>query len=136
MKKTAPPTTYAMHDPRIERVLNSAPPEIRRLLSQYVNEPLMERGELAALLYSYLEAVERAADRMTTVDVKLARRIWAQCKALLDGWDAYESDDERRLVQAAIRYFGEEEDAESDLASPTGFEDDANVVELVVGEVG
>ena len=45
------------------------------------------------------------------------------------------NSDHRRLVQIAVRYFIEDDDAERDSTSPIGFDDDALVVDLVVEEL-
>lgn len=82
-------------------------------------------GLLRTRLDDHLAQVQ-AAD-YEFVQVELAERIAANLAEVIDG--ANDLDDEARaVVGAAVAYFVSSKDAESDLRSPIGLEDDAFVV--------
>ena len=81
---------------------------------------------------AYLEHLQSLQSENEFLDLESAKRIAAQCKVLLDGLDA----EYHQLVQAGIHYFIEKDDAESDLDSPIGFDDDAEVIRLIAKEMG
>jgi hypothetical protein len=93
-------------------------------------------AELIDDIDTYLDDLENLSEDAEFVDLPTARRIAAQCRALLAHLNAESPEVDRRLIQASIRYFIEDEDAEADTDSPTGLDDDAEVVEVVARELG
>jgi hypothetical protein len=117
-----------------EQLLESLPADVGRLVRQYLDEPLRSADNLRQEMRSYLASVEELASHQEFIDTGLARLIARQCEELLDAFDA--RDPECRLIQAAVRYFIEEDDAEGDTSSPIGFDDDARVVNEVARILG
>jgi uncharacterized membrane protein YkvA (DUF1232 family) len=58
----------------------------------------------------------------------MAEAIGESLRGLLDHVAAEGDEEAHRLVHAAVRYFVMEEDAESDMDSLIGFDDDAEIV--------
>jgi hypothetical protein len=70
------------------------------------------------------------------VDAVLARELVSACTKLLGTANDSMPEHHRRAIQAAVRYFVIEEDADSDLASVLGLDDDAEVVNAVLQYLG
>jgi hypothetical protein len=136
MNQSRRPVPGPLFETPEDRVLTSAPAGAAGLLREYLKEPLREVSELREEVRSYLSHLEHLSTEAEFLDLTLARRIGAQCAALLEGLNPHGSEDAHRLVQAAIRYFIEDDDAEGDTTSPIGFDDDAEVVEIVARELG
>ncbi len=120
----------------VDRVLAAVPASIAGLLRQYLDEPLRAPDELRTDVHAYLAKLESLSADMEFLDLALARRIAAACEALLTGVGSHGSEDAHRLVQIAVRYFIEDDDDEGDTTSPIGFDDDAEVVDLIARELG
>ena len=78
-------------------------------------------------IHAYVTRVREAAATRDFVDVRTAVRLADELEAVLDRVDELDAEG-RSLVWAAIDYFLDESDAEADLTSPLGFDDDAEVV--------
>jgi len=117
-------------------VLAAAPPAIAALLKQFLEGSFREVFELRKEIRAYIAKLEVVAEKTAFLDLVLARRVAAQCESLLDGLGPDSSTEHRQLIQAAIRYFIENEDEENDIESPIGFDDDLEVVELIAREIG
>ena len=120
----------------IDRVIKAAPAEVADLLRRFTREPLQEGSVLLGRVRAYLEELQHLSEESEFLDLVLARRVADQCESLIASLPTSGSEDAHRLVQAAVRYFVEAGDAEADLSSPIGFDDDAQVVELVARELG
>ncbi len=72
----------------------------------------------------------------TTIDPKLARELVATTQRLLGTLDETTPERTRRLVQAAVRYLVVEDDADGDLDSILGLDDDAEVLNAVLVQLG
>lgn len=93
--------------------------------------------ELAALrqpLVDHLATVEAKAAEREHVEVRLAGDLVAAFTTLID--DPGLDDDQRALLAAAIDYFLQARDAEDDLSSPIGFEDDAYIANTAFERLG
>lgn len=112
------------------------PDEARPLVDRLLREPPMPIGLLRMQVQDYRQVVHQAAREKEFVDVDLADHIADACLELLDGVTKGAPQVERRLVQVAIRYFVEEEDADDDMASIFGFDDDAAVLNAVLNYLG
>ena len=104
--------------------------EIDRLVAQPAIDPATLRSQIEAHM---ARAQEELADRAFT-DASLATRLGKACLALLDvpGLSA----DQQKLVQAACRYYVEDDDEDGDFSSMIGFEDDALLFNHVAQELG
>lgn len=91
---------------------------------------------LAGELTAYTQELQRQAQKTEFYDLKSALRAATLCHRLLAALPAEPSDDQHRLAQLAINYFVLAEDAEDDNHSMIGFDDDLQVVEAVVAELG
>ena len=83
-----------------------------------------------AEVYEYMRAVAEAAARKAFVGTRAAEALALASFQLLG--TPHTDPHELRLVQAAVRYFILEEDADSDLDSPNGFDDDIAVINAVL----
>lgn len=102
-----------------------------RLLREAVVEVAVLRGELQA----HMERLEAARVTNEFLDGSLATKLGRVCEAMLQLVPELDERD-RRLVQAAVRYFVLEEDGESDVESVCGLDDDVQVCNAVAGHLG
>jgi hypothetical protein len=123
-------------DAQVDRLLKEAPdearPHLQRLLAQTVRGP----DEIRVELDRYWEKLEDHRDEYEFLDIGTAWTLVSQCRRLLLWLEDHGSPDRARLVQTAVRYFIKSNDGESDLNSPIGFDDDAEVVEIVARLLG
>ena len=103
----------------------------RRSRAATVEELLGRRADI----HAYVNRVRGAAATRDFVDLRTAVRLADELEAELDRVDDLDAEG-RALVWAAIDYFLDESDAEADLTSPLGFDDDADVVHAVLRQVG
>ena len=89
---------------------------------------------LRPVLADHVASVEARAEERSHLEVALARDLAASFTALLDegGLD----DEQRAVVRAAIDYFVQPYDAEADLSSPIGLEDDAFIANTAFERIG
>ncbi len=119
-----------------ERVLEALPQSTSDLLEGLLAEDLIPARELRAQIPTYIDELELSTRKHEFLDIGLAKKVAGQCLGLLDGIDIDTSEETRSLIQAAVRYFILDDDADSDKESLIGFDDDARVVELVAREIG
>lgn len=102
--------------------------DAREVVIALMASPMDDFEALAAEVAAYHEHVHRAARFVT--DLHLADTlVTASLDLLQRASDA--SDEERRAVSVAVRYFVSPNDADDDLASPFGFDDDVEVFNAV-----
>ncbi len=101
-----------------------------------LEQPLADEHALSANVDLYLEVVRHLAATSEAIDVESAERLAGACHELLASVGPQTPEPVRRLIQAAVRYFLEEEDADEDLASRSGFDDDVQVVNAVTRYLG
>ena len=118
------------------RVLGAASPAIATVLRGILDEPIRDVSELREEVRSYLAKLRDLSGDLEFLDLALAQHLAVRCVALIDGLGPDSPPETQRLVQAAARYFVEDDDAEGDTISPIGFDDDAEVIELVAREIG
>lgn len=99
-------------------------------------EDLRPLAQLKSEVEAYAEHVKQTAETGQFVDLRTAEGIAASSMILLSRLGSAPSTREHRLAQAAIRYFILEEDGEGDLNSVCGFDDDAEVMNAVLVELG
>ena len=119
-----------------ENFFNSLSPETLRLVEKLLAEPLRDGAALRAEVIEYGRKIREVGDSDAYVDVELATAIEASCLGLLDHLRATTAESQHRFIQLACRYFVEEEDEDGDLTSVIGFDDDAEVVNLVADQLG
>jgi uncharacterized membrane protein YkvA (DUF1232 family) len=118
----------------IAAFMSEIEPDAGVVIETYIEEPRTDRAELSFAVEEYVEHIRGSAAR-ETVNVERAEEVAEGCRALLAGpWD--DDSGEWRVAQAAVRYFLEEEDADYDMESLTGFDDDAAVVAAAVRVLG
>lgn len=105
--------------------------DVQKVLAAYIVDATSD--ELLAAtetVDAHLAVVADAADRQDFVDLKLATAIGGALKVLLKDSADYTAR-ERALLMGAVRYFVHHDDVTGDLTNPTGFEDDAAVLNAV-----
>jgi len=115
-----------------ERLLEDLPDAIRQPVSDFYNMPLAPKRELIALINDYADEIERVANRRGDLDINLADCIARCCLTLVnEQWDG-EGDHRKRLIQAACYYYVERDDEDGDLQSVYGFDDDADLLNVIL----
>jgi hypothetical protein len=115
----------------LEDLLN--PDEQRQFRRLCLETSAEELAELASVIDLHVEQVEANAGPATDIDA--ARLIGDSLGRLLrSGLDF--GDGERAQIRGAIEYFVMTEDASSDLEDVLGFDDDARVVNAMLGRIG
>lgn len=106
----------------------SLPPDLRPRWERLLQQPLTPLEVLRGDLEDYLARVQG-----TVADPAVVAGLATGFRALLSGtWD----EQQRRLVQAAVTWLLLEDDAEPDLESVAGLDDDAEVFNAVARELG
>jgi uncharacterized membrane protein YkvA (DUF1232 family) len=116
--------------------LPGIPEAARELWRTLVSQPLVPTTELQGELRTYRQSLARNAQWNDEVDPRLAQALDNACVKLLSTVDAQTPPAERQAIQAAVRYFILEDDAESDLDSVIGLDDDAEVLNAVLAHLG
>jgi hypothetical protein len=120
----------------IDRVMQALPPRVGLVVERLFRERRSSPIELHRMVSDYRNGLEGAARDGRYIDVILATEVANLLHRLIDTVTVPVSPEHHRLVQAAVRYFVTEEDAESDQDSLIGFEDDRLVAASVAAEVG
>ena len=117
---------------RRERLLEALPDTLRQPVSDFYNMPLAPKRELIALINDYADEIARVANQRGDLDINLADCIARCCITLLnEQWDD-EGDHRKRLIQAACYYFVESDDEDGDLQSVYGFDEDAELLNVIL----
>lgn len=106
-------------------------PQAAALYKKYLSDAPLTPDEVKQRLDEYLQFVARVA-QVNSVDSSLAQRI----ASLLETLMVEASPEKFKYVQAAARYFIEDEDAQGDLVSAAGFSDDIAVVNALCRHLG
>jgi hypothetical protein len=110
--------------------------DVETVLATYiVPSTAADLGAMAEIIDAHVLKVTEIADQRDFVDLDLASKLATALRELLVQSDQY-TGRERALLAGAIRYFADNDDVNSDLASPTGFEDDAEVLNAVAVYLG
>lgn len=91
---------------------------------------------LQAEIGGHLEKVRSALVRNEFLDFGLAERIASALDTLLATYSEIGSDHARALIVGAARFFVTADDVWPDLESPVGFDDDAEVLNAVLKDIG
>ena len=123
-------------DPLFRDFGHSLNPRTAQILSPLCTAlPATASGELRAQLPGYLQSVRLAQRDNEFLDLASAERIAAVLEQLLDRYASFPTD-HQALICGATRYFLHAQDADPDLHSILGFEDDLEVVNCVVSAIG
>lgn len=111
-------------------------PHIRHHLLQLCEAiPDSEIFALREKLDGYLKAVQQALIQNEFLDVTLARKIANTLHQLLDNYGRYTKEHQSLLV-GTVRYFVKDDDAEHDMHSVLGLDDDAAVLNYFLDILG
>ncbi len=110
--------------------------EIRAILRSLLDYPACTQQELLDDIDKYITRVRDESTRREFVDVQLAERLGTTARGLVSLLGPNTSEEHAKLIRAAVRYFFLETDAESDLNSVVGFDDDADVLNAVARFLG
>lgn len=128
---TEPMTAGREPELDLEDLLN--PGEQRRFRRLCLATSPEELTELTSVIDLHVEQIEANAGPATDIDA--ARAIGQSLGGLLrSGLDF--GDDQRAQIRGAVEYFVMTEDASSDLDDVLGFDDDARVVNAMLGRIG
>jgi hypothetical protein len=116
-------------------VIARLPSRLRPALETVAQAPPAAVPELRRRLELHLTTIEELAEDDGFIDVSTARAVAARCRRLLDAVPP-SNEEHAALVQLAVSYFILDPDADGDVGSITGFDDDALVVEAVAQAIG
>ena len=115
-------------------ILSGLSPEVRVAAQRLAERPPAAPEALLAAVADHLRNVEAAPSDL--VDRPLARQVAAALERLIrEAWPSAPAE-ARQLIQLAAGYFVSDQDAEGDLDSPLGFEDDAELLNSVAIALG
>lgn len=112
------------------------PAEARDRFHELLHEPLMAPEVLLKEVDDCVGMVRRVVMEGAPLDVSMVEGLAEQARTMVGRAGADAPEAERRMVQAAVRYFVLSDDAEGDLVSLMGFDDDAQVLEAVEAQLG
>lgn len=120
----------------IDDLVANAPAQLRTSLEGLLRRPAATREKLGADLDAYTQRIDDAVRSRPDLDVNLAEAIMQACRTLLaEDWAGH-SPDQRRLIQLVCDYYVDSDDEDGDLESVFGFDDDAEVLNLVLDSLG
>lgn len=122
-------------DLHLERVLSTLSFEATLALLSHYHAALKSPVHMGYEVRAHLAGLESQTAENEFLDIQLARQLVIECDALLQNLQDGASERTHRLVQMAISYFIDTNDAEDDTDSPIGFDDDAEVIRLVAREI-
>jgi hypothetical protein len=116
--------------------VNGIPQAARVLWDRLMAETLLPVHELFGEVKDYQQAIHQRSSDDEGVDPALAENLVRASMRLLGTLNDATPESTRRIVQAAVRYFIIEDDADSDLDSILGLDDDAEVINAVLRHLG
>ncbi len=117
--------------------LEGIPEAARPLWTTLLGEELRPVHQLFKEVRDYQQTIkQRSQWKDSDVDPTLANSLAEACLRLLGTLNDSSPESTRQLVQAAVRYFVIEDDADGDLDSILGLDDDAEVVNAVLSKLG
>lgn len=117
-------------------VPEGVPAEARERFVELLREPLMAPERLLQEVEECVGVVRRVVMEGAPLDVPFVEELAVRARGLVGRAGPGAPEEVRRLVQAAVRYFVLADDAEGDLVSLLGFDDDARVLEAVERRLG
>lgn len=125
---------HAPPEPQTATHIPGIPVELQQTLTELMREDPLDSITLSGQIEAHLSAFEGEYRINEFVDLTQARRLAEQSKQLLDRWD-FLTPGQKRIAQAAMRYFVLVEDVESDF-DVGGLDDDAKVMRAVLEHLG
>lgn len=116
--------------------LSAVDPQARAAFGRLLGQPLVGEEGLERNVVQYLDVVHHLAQTRPFIGVAQAEALARTSQALLRSVAPDTPDRDRRLIQAAVRYFLTADDAVDDLSSQDGFDDDVQVMNVVVQALG
>jgi len=117
--------------------LHGIPDAAKALWDELIAAELRPVHELFKEVREYQDALAKRSEWTDDdVDPALARELAEASLRLLGTLSDDTPETTRRLIQAAVRYFVIEDDADGDLDSILGLDDDAEVVNAVLRHLG
>jgi hypothetical protein len=120
----------------LKEFLRELPPEARTEFADRFEDELVARAVLRDEVMSYLQFMKSMAEFSRVVNAEMADGIAKRLVSMLKKVGKKSPDFDRRVLQAACRYFVEESDGEDDLDSEEGFDDDCDVMNAVALHLG
>ncbi len=119
-----------------KKFLDLLPESLRNFVATH-SKPLdaATADYLGADLDDYLKKIVAESCTNSNIDVKLIERMVKVFKQLLHSF-ARMTEGDQVVVSAAIRYFIDTEDAQSDFSEPFGFDDDLAVLNAALLAIG
>lgn len=112
-------------------------PQVKLRVKQLLELPLEDPAVLLHEINSHARVVEIVAKRKRPQQLPLSRALAKGLIQLLEGVNESSPTQHRKVVQAACRYFCQNQPGDDhDLASDSGLDDDAAVFQLVAGKLG
>ena len=118
-----------------EQVLASLDPDVAEVVRGYLEDPIASIDLLEDRVALYAKELESRAEEGGVFDLDQALTLTRQCEALLSVAEEL-AEEPRRLVQAATLYLCVADDADGDMESLIGFDDDAALIEAVAVAIG
>ena len=112
------------------------PTNAAELWARLLTEELVDVADLRREVTAYQEFIADQSKHREFVDRSTAETIAGVLLRLLKTVGPKTSGEHRRAIQAAVRYFVIKNDAEGDLESVTGFDDDVEVMNAVLRHLG
>jgi hypothetical protein len=109
--------------------------ELERLRELTVPTTVEQLQRLRARISTHVDLIDEQRYDNEFLDAELARDIASSLLAMVDA-ASHLGADERALVRGAVDYFVLTLDADNDVTSPFGLEDDARVVNHVCERIG
>lgn len=110
--------------------------EAAEIFEDLLQNPLIDIESLSFQLMAYQEQLREEIAQSEFVDEELAETIYARAMELLERIASDYDEHDHTYAQAAVFYYMELHDEEQDLGSPVGFDDDRDVFNAVVTELG
>jgi len=120
----------------LQKFLNLLPESLRKVVARH-KQPLdsATADYLDADLGAYLKKIVVESRSNSSIDIELIERMVRVFKKLLQSF-AKLPEGHQVVVSAAIRYFIDTDDAQSDFAEPFGFDDDLAVLNAALIAIG
>ena len=120
------------------------PTTVKGALGEEIAESFLKHAEVLSIndaanllleINAHLERIEEELVDNAVIDLEAAVKASEACKGLLENYPGL-PEPTRAAVVGAVRYFLDADDAEDDLSSFFGLEDDVQVINFVIEKAG